>query len=182
MLYYRTLLLKGVFFMKKIIVSLIGASVLLLVVAFMASVHADFHQSDNFSQYNDQPTPTPTLPCTPTPTIADPTPTVEATCTPTPTETPTPTLPCTPTPTIADPTPTPDSGNNNSNSNNSSHSSNSSSGSSSSNSSSPQQAVLAASTMADTGSFKDNTMNLTLLGGMLSLGLGFLSYEKEKKV
>lgn len=131
------------------------------------------------------PTSLPTPSCTPTPPIADPTPTSTPalSCTPTPsvamTDTPTPS--CTPTPTIADPTPTPDSGSNNNNasSNNSSNSSNNNSGSSSNNNPAPQQAVLG--TMADTGSFQTNAMNLTLIGGMLSVGLGFLSYGKEKK-
>lgn len=44
-----------------------------------------------------------------------------------------------------------------------------------------QQGVLGASTMAETGTFADTTMNFALLGGILSLALGGAAYAKEKK-
>jgi hypothetical protein len=43
----------------------------------------------------------------------------------------------------------------------------------------PIQAVLGASTMADTGAFDTNVMNFVLLGGMLSMGAA--AYAKAKK-
>ncbi len=129
-------------------------------------------------------TPTPTTTVTPTGTTT-PTPTITATPTVTsiPTLTPTPTVTPTVTVTPTDPTtPTPTdvvSSGCTSNCGGSGHGDGLSDGKSDGKSSSPEQAVLGASTMADTGVFDSNVMNLFLLGGMLSMGAS--AYAKAKK-
>lgn len=121
-------------------------------------------------------TPTATPSATPAVTVT-PTVTTTPTVTPTVTVTPTPTTdPCannacvTPTPTA---TPTPTSTN--------SGNGGSSSGGSSSSSTTTTQAVLGASTMAETGTFTENLMNILLIAGIISLAAGSLSYAKENR-
>lgn len=89
--------------------------------------------------------------------------------TPTPTATPSATVTPSEVPTV---TPTP--------------SSNGTSSSSSNNTSTPKtvesiQATLGTSTMASTGMFEDNVMNLSLIAGMIVSALGAISYAKDKK-
>lgn len=45
----------------------------------------------------------------------------------------------------------------------------------------PEQAVLGASTMAGTGTFAENLMNIMFVAGTIILGAGIKSYAKEKK-
>ncbi len=103
-----------------------------------------------------------------------------------PTSTPTPSVdPCianpasciTPTPTQ---TPSNGGGSGGGSGSGSSGSSNGSGTSASSGSSAPIQAVLGASTMAATGTFETNLMNVMLLVGILFFGAGIKSYAKEK--
>lgn len=106
-----------------------------------------------------------------------PTPTATPTATLTPTATPS--VTATPTPTVA-PTATPTSVPSSSTSTSSNTGSSSGSSSSSSSSTTTTQAVLGASTMAETGTFTENLMNILLIAGIISLAAGSLSYAKEK--
>lgn len=138
------------------------------------------------------PTPTSAPSATPTPTTAPsatPTPTgaVTPTVTPTDTVTPTVTPTDTTTPTPADPTATPTPGNNNGGGNNGGGTGGGD-GRSDGLSSCPQctaaphtQAVLGASTMAETGVFEQNTMNVSALLGILSMAIAGAFYVKESK-
>lgn len=132
------------------------------------------------------PTPTtvPTSTPTPTPTVAV-TPTVTPTVTPSVSITPTPTVAtvtATPTPTTA-PTATPAP---------TTSTDNHGDGRSDGLSSCPectqapkvqnvQGEVLGASTMAATGTFEENLMNLSMIFGMILVMAGYVSYAKEKK-
>lgn len=112
----------------------------------------DATKTDNF-KVNESPTPTPTTePCANTICVT-PTATPSATPTATPTNTP---------------------------SNGGSDNGGSSNNSSSNSSSQPTQAVLAASTMAETGTFSTTVMNFMLVAGMMIVALGAKSYAKEK--
>ena len=132
----------------------------------------DETKTDNF-KVGSSVTPTPSA--TPSVTV---TPSVTPSLTPTATTTPsvTPTVTVTPTPTT-DPcannacvTPTPTPSNNGGNG-----------GSSSNSSTTTTQAVLGASTMAETGTFTENLMNILLIAGIISLAAGSLSYAKENR-
>lgn len=144
--------------------------------------------SDYCSQGAVTPTPTPTNAptATPTPTnepTATPTPTGIPTVTPTPgceedcepTATPTPEATATPTPTGV-PTATPTPGNSGCTDNCGTPNNNGGS----STSSTPTQAVLGASTMAATGTFTENLMNIFMTLGMISLVAGAAKYAKTK--
>lgn len=137
------------------------------------------------------PTATPTVIPSVTPTVTPsvtPTPTIDpcannACVSPTATPSATPTVTVTPT---ATPTPTPSGctsncGNSSSGGSNSSNN-NSGSNSSSSSPSQPSQEVLAASTMASTGTFETSLMNLMLIGGILFLSAGSFSLFQERRV
>lgn len=117
------------------------------------------------------PTQTPTNTPTQSPTV---TPTTDpcannacVTTTPTVTDTPTPTSAPTDTP-VPGPTATPTPCTSNC-------------GGSNNTPSNPTQAVLGASTMAETGTFTDNMMNILMTLGMISLVAGATKYAKAKK-
>ncbi|HEX7041897.1 MAG TPA: hypothetical protein VF189_01475, partial [Patescibacteria group bacterium] len=117
-------------------------------------------KTDNF-KVDNSPTPT-TDPCQ-----------IEENCitpTVTPNDTPTPTATPSATPT---PTNTPSNGGGSSDNN-------SSSNNNSNNNSTPSQEVLAASTMASTGTFTTTLMNFMLIAGMMVLALGAKSYASQK--
>lgn len=128
-------------------------------------------KTDNYQVGSSSVTPTPTQGVTPTPTTrVTPTPTTGVTVTPTTNPTATPTV--VPTSAVTPTTPPSD------------HGDGLSDGRSDGGSSCPQctqapiQAVLGASTMADTGTFDSTVMNFVLLGGMLSMGAA--AYAKAK--